>query len=191
MLAAARGSPETAVSYLRRALREPPDGPRDADVLLELGRAEMATGDPAGLEHLRRAVAEPRVTRSAETTGLLARALVAFGRQAEAVAAYDRAIAAGRRRRGGCRAPARGRGGERRADDPARPGADRRAPAPRGPPGTGDSVAEEMVLAELAHDRAVDNGPAAEVAALARAALRSGRLAGDPDAGPVWTPCWR
>ena len=187
VLAAARGSPETAVSYLRRALREPPDGPRDADVLLELGRAEMATGDPAGLEHLRRAVAEPRATRSAETAGLLARALVAFGRQAEAVAAYDRAIAAvgDDEEDAALRLEAEAANAARMIRLDREPIGERLRRAGRRV--TGDSVAEEMVLAELAHDRAVDNGPAAEVAALARAALRSGRLAGrTPDAGPVW-----
>jgi len=67
-IAAGRGAPETAVTYLRRALEEPPPKSARAHVLLELGLAEIATRrDPRAVDHLREAVAmvEGRSERSA------------------------------------------------------------------------------------------------------------------------------
>jgi DNA-binding CsgD family transcriptional regulator len=46
-----RGAPATAATYLRRALEEATNGDR-AEVLLELGRAELTAGDSAALGHL-------------------------------------------------------------------------------------------------------------------------------------------
>ncbi|HEY4006392.1 MAG TPA: hypothetical protein VGM60_14570 [Pseudonocardia sp.] len=57
-----RGTPETAVSYLRRALAEPPVGSARAAVLGELGGAERIARDPAAEAHLeqaRRASTDP------------------------------------------------------------------------------------------------------------------------------------
>jgi len=53
------GAPEAAVTYLRRAVAEPPaaDLPR---VLRELGAAEAARGDRGAVDHLRRAYAAER-----------------------------------------------------------------------------------------------------------------------------------
>ena len=57
-IAVARGAPETAATYLRRALDEPPPRASRGHVLLELGLAEMATRrDPAALGQLRDGVA--------------------------------------------------------------------------------------------------------------------------------------
>lgn len=53
--ALARGAPETAVTYLRRALAEPPPGPVRAAVLGELGDAERIARDPAAVAHLEQA----------------------------------------------------------------------------------------------------------------------------------------
>jgi DNA-binding CsgD family transcriptional regulator len=50
-----RGAPETAVTYLRRALAEPPADNERAAVLGELGGAERIARDPAALVHLERA----------------------------------------------------------------------------------------------------------------------------------------
>src|SRR2546421_260682 len=61
--ALAEGAPEAAVSYLRRALREPPLGAERVSVLRELGRAEASVGDPAAAEHFlaaRALVSDPR-----------------------------------------------------------------------------------------------------------------------------------
>jgi hypothetical protein len=47
-----RGAAEGAVTYLSRALREPPPAERRAEVLLELSAAEALIGGPAAVEHL-------------------------------------------------------------------------------------------------------------------------------------------
>lgn len=81
-IAQSRGAPEIAVGYLRRALIEFPVAQRRAAVLLELGRAEVRTGNAAaGVEHLRRA-SELADTRDghADATAHLITALTASGR---------------------------------------------------------------------------------------------------------------
>jgi DNA-binding CsgD family transcriptional regulator len=51
-----RGAPETAADLLGRALREPPPQDDRFELLVMLGRAEIATGRPDAVEHLHRAV---------------------------------------------------------------------------------------------------------------------------------------
>jgi len=51
--AVARGAPESAVAYLRRALAETADMSLRALLARDLGRAEKVLGDPAAAEHLR------------------------------------------------------------------------------------------------------------------------------------------
>ncbi|MEX2553665.1 MAG: AAA family ATPase [Actinomycetota bacterium] len=62
--ALARGALETAVRYLRRALREPPREANRASVLLELGRTERELGLPEASAHLREAVEAAPAARS-------------------------------------------------------------------------------------------------------------------------------
>jgi DNA-binding CsgD family transcriptional regulator len=50
--ALAGGAPDSAIRLLRRALAEPPPPERRADVLVALGRAEGAAGEPGAIEHL-------------------------------------------------------------------------------------------------------------------------------------------
>jgi tetratricopeptide (TPR) repeat protein len=50
--ALARGAAETAVTYLRRALAEPPEGSERSRLLWELGLAESRIDVPAAAEHL-------------------------------------------------------------------------------------------------------------------------------------------
>jgi DNA-binding CsgD family transcriptional regulator len=186
--ATARGSPETAVTYLRRALREPPDQDDLGQVVFDTGRAEVTVGDPAGIQRLYEAVAQAAPgRRRAEVSRVLARALVAGGRQAEGVAVYDRAIedlGAGDHDLALALDAEAANAARMLRLDRLRVG-ERMPPSGREPAGA--TVAEEMVLAQLAHDRAVDNGAASHAAALAERALRSGRLVAEtPDAGPVW-----
>jgi hypothetical protein len=54
--ARARGAARSAVTYLRRALEEPPGGGMRAQVLAELGEAEAAAAMPAAADHLAAAV---------------------------------------------------------------------------------------------------------------------------------------
>ena len=87
------GDPTAAVSYLRRALQEPPATPMLATVLVKLGRAEAVAGDSAAVEHLSQAA------RLMEDPS--ARASIAFdigglrhatGRHAEAAAALQHGL---------------------------------------------------------------------------------------------------
>ncbi len=57
-LAAAEGAPEIAVTYLRRAVEEPPDPAVRGAVLLELGELEARVGDPAAADRLGAALRE-------------------------------------------------------------------------------------------------------------------------------------
>ena len=50
------GAPHTAIRFLRRALREPPDAELRGAVLGELGEAEALARDPSATEHLREAL---------------------------------------------------------------------------------------------------------------------------------------
>ena len=67
--AVARGSPETAASYLRRALAEPPPTAVRGAVLRRLGVVETRLGDPSAAEHVREAL---RVTREPQKRAELA-----------------------------------------------------------------------------------------------------------------------
>jgi DNA-binding CsgD family transcriptional regulator len=51
----AHGAPQAAVGYLRRALEEPPPDQDRAGMLHTLGIAELASADPAAIEHLQAA----------------------------------------------------------------------------------------------------------------------------------------
>jgi hypothetical protein len=54
--AVGRGAPESAVTYLRRAMAETADGSLRARLAQELGRVEKVLGDPAAAGHLREAL---------------------------------------------------------------------------------------------------------------------------------------
>ena len=87
-----RGAPEGAVTYLERALAEPPAADLRPDVLLGLGRAEATTRGPAALDHLRAAAngltaPGPRADAAFE----LARTMLYFGRADEGQALALRA----------------------------------------------------------------------------------------------------
>ena len=76
--ALARGAPEAAVSYLRRALGEPPDRDARLDVLLELGRAEVLLPVAHDFAALREALA--LATDPAQRAGIsLELALALYG----------------------------------------------------------------------------------------------------------------
>src|SRR5919108_207026 len=91
--AVARGAPEAAARYLRRALAEAPAQQVRGHVLLELGSVGVSIGDPAAADWLEQAIdtATDARTRSAaaEHRG---NALVLAGRVADGVDAFERAI---------------------------------------------------------------------------------------------------
>jgi DNA-binding CsgD family transcriptional regulator/tetratricopeptide (TPR) repeat protein len=90
--ARARGAPESAVAYLRRALAEPPLDSERAELLLELGSAEVFVDGDAAIEHLRGAhelIEDP--IRRAEAALLLGHQLFLL-RGEESDAFYTRAL---------------------------------------------------------------------------------------------------
>jgi DNA-binding CsgD family transcriptional regulator len=92
--ALARGAPESAAVYLRRALSESP-GEETAEVLHELGAAEAQAASPAAFEHLSAARAGTSDPRARATIALeLAGALFSTGRPPkQAVEVLDEALA--------------------------------------------------------------------------------------------------
>jgi DNA-binding CsgD family transcriptional regulator len=88
--ATARGAPESAAAYLRRAVFEPPSPEAGAGLLLELGLAEFSAGQPGWHDELAEAVesAGDDSTRIAATL-LFANALRWHERAAEAIQVCD------------------------------------------------------------------------------------------------------
>jgi DNA-binding CsgD family transcriptional regulator len=88
--ATARGAPDSAATYLRRALQEPPIVATRPDVLLALGRAESAAGLPTAIARLREASAQARDPRGrGQAMLMLGRALYASGQLKAAVEVFD------------------------------------------------------------------------------------------------------
>ncbi len=89
--AMARGAPESATAYLRRALAEPPSSETRPYLLLELGLSEFSASESGWHEHLEDAVESARDdTIRIAATLLLANALGFHQRLAEAVEVCDR-----------------------------------------------------------------------------------------------------
>lgn len=83
--AVARGAPDSATAYLRRALQEPPEAEQRPRILYDLGRVEVLTDGAAAAEHLREAHAtlrEPIIR--AHAAQHLARVLILLNRPEEA-----------------------------------------------------------------------------------------------------------
>lgn len=91
--ALAAGGAENAVSYLRRALGEPPPAAERAEVLFELGLAEALTRGPEANEHLGQALelaSDPSLRGT--ITEMLTRTLLFAGSSKEAVEVAQRGI---------------------------------------------------------------------------------------------------
>ncbi len=94
-LAAARGAPEPAATYLRRALEEPAPAAQRPRLLLELGGAAAKASDLAAIEHLREALAgELSGDERFAATMLLAGLLGFAWRVEEAVELLEQQVAA-------------------------------------------------------------------------------------------------
>jgi DNA-binding CsgD family transcriptional regulator len=93
--ARARGAPESAAAYLRRALEEPPPEAELHGLLLELARIEHDLHEYAGAEeHLGGALRSSELRVRAEAARWLARTLMSSGRPDEAMARFDEEIEA-------------------------------------------------------------------------------------------------
>jgi DNA-binding CsgD family transcriptional regulator len=90
--ALAIGAPESAASYLRRALEEPPAAGARAGVLRQLGLSEAAIGLPTATARLEESLQAGVADRERAHTLLdLGRARACNGRHREAIAAFDAA----------------------------------------------------------------------------------------------------
>ncbi|MEA2222118.1 MAG: hypothetical protein QOH83_494, partial [Solirubrobacteraceae bacterium] len=180
------GAPESAASYLRRALEEPPGAPERAALLRQLGASEAATGLPSAIARLEEALTVAQDDRDrARTLLVLGRTLAVVGRHAEALLAFDEAAAAAGGAEPHVAAQARAEAGALGVLD-----ADRRAallnaarePVAAGAPGTA-SPAQRMLLATQCLHDALRGVPRDEVLALARVALAGDAPLSDQGAG--------
>jgi len=92
-----RGAPDSAVAHLRRALAEPPQPEQRSDVLLELGRVELAVDGRVAAEHLAEALTlneEPAARAAIVRT--LAQACFSTGDVEAGLAALRAEVEAGR-----------------------------------------------------------------------------------------------
>ncbi|MEA2242498.1 MAG: hypothetical protein QOD24_2054, partial [Solirubrobacteraceae bacterium] len=88
------GMPESAGSYLRRALDEPPDSTARSTILRLLGTSEAATGLPTAVGRLQEALQAAVDDRDrAHTLLALGRTLASAGRHAEAIEAFEQTSA--------------------------------------------------------------------------------------------------
>lgn len=91
--AAAKGAPEAAITYFRRALDEPVPAAAKADLLADLGQAEAQLMAPESIGHLEAAIATAAdVSGRAEAARALAKALGFRSRVPEAIAVLEHAI---------------------------------------------------------------------------------------------------
>jgi DNA-binding CsgD family transcriptional regulator len=191
--ALARGAPDTAVAYLRRALSEPPIGVERGFVLAELGSAETLARDPAGIEHLEAAyelIDDP--ARRALVAIELGRGLMMAGKLEDAIARFERAIAMLEDPTGELSLRL-----EAELINAARLDISRRAAAAdrlgRIAAGiTGRGAAERLVLANVALESAVRGEPAEQTVELALSALGDGALLSEEtsDAPVYYLPIW-
>jgi DNA-binding CsgD family transcriptional regulator len=178
--ATAGGAPSAAAAYLRRALSEPPPTAGRAAVLVELASAEAAAGERSAAERFERAlelIDDPR--RRAELTQSQARVLTALGRPRDAAATIDRALAELGDEHGDVALALQStwvsisRGDvEMRASAADRMGAVLERVTGTEP----SSLAERMMLAQVAGEQVFAGDPSDQSSRLARLALGAGRL---------------
>jgi DNA-binding CsgD family transcriptional regulator len=178
-----RGAPGEAVRLLRRALAEPPSRDARPRVMLDLGRAEATAGEAQSVGRLREASELIDDSRERAQTALhTGRTLFAFGRQADAAAAFERGLLeiddhddalAGRLRAS--------RATLGRLIDPAAAVVGE----PLGPPASGDTPADRALLALCAMEAAMRGDPRQEVHELAARALGRGALLEDETADGI------
>ncbi len=186
--ARSRGASESAVAYLRRALAEPPPAGERAELLLELGSAEVHVDGDAAVAHLQEAreLSDDPIRRG-EIALLLARQLYllrdedsdaplveALNELAGADAELERLLEAGLITNGLFVPSLHGRALE--LLDRVR----------AGPADT--TVGEKLLLSLLAHHDARAGAPAAEAVSLTRRALAGGKLIRGDVSGTAFVP---
>ena len=186
-VALSRAAPAEAAGYLRRALEEPPESGQRAHVVLELGRAQAAAGDPEAGQHLSAALREPHRAISEPLAALEAgRTLVALGKPVEALRAFEHGLKDERHTDSAL--AARLRAGQTLAhwlitiaqgQTPALP------PVPE----TEATAGDRSLLALHAVEAAIRGLPATEVRALAERGLGRGALLKDETSGGLAYYC--
>jgi DNA-binding CsgD family transcriptional regulator len=188
--ALARGAPDAAAAWLARALAEPPPADRRAELLLELGSAQLRRGDAEAVEHLEAAaelLTEPAAR--ARALRLAANALTVSGRADRAIAAFEAAIDVLEPidREGALQLEAELAAHSQWASVETRAPVARRLE--RHAALAGDTPAERLVLASIAAERSRHCDTAAEAASILERALAGGRLLAEQDldsAGPIY-----
>lgn len=191
--ALARGSPDPAVTYLRRALIEPPAATERGPLLAELGAAEALVRDPVGIAHLEEAyelIDDP--DGRARVAIELGRSLMMSGRLDDAITTFEAAIV-----------PLGDPTGElalrleAELINAARLDIRRRAAAAErltliAAQISGHAAAERLVLANVALESAVRGEPSDRTAELALTALGDGTLLREEtsDAPVYYLPIW-
>jgi DNA-binding NarL/FixJ family response regulator len=168
-----RGATESAVSYLRRALEEPPAAEQHQQLLLELGLVEGAVNAAAAVEHLSQVndqLMDPQAR--AHAAAILARVLLFTGPPQEAAAVVQRALADIPAEKTGWRKALEAFMASFGADLPD--AAERLARARAA--GIGKGLGSAMLNGVAAWDWALRGGTAEECAELALAVLADGRL---------------
>jgi DNA-binding CsgD family transcriptional regulator len=175
--AVARGAPDAAIPFLRRALDQPPRPATHLDVLLALGSAEASVGHPDAPQHLHAALEhleEP--SKRASATVALMHALAISGRFTEALRAVDETIesVAPRDRETALGLEAILGGAVKVSDErtPLSPRWDRYGPI------NGDTPGERLLLGEVAWEQAFAGGTADDVAESALKSLSEAILLG-------------
>lgn len=190
------GAPEVAITYLARALEEPPGPAARREILCRLGAAGAALGRPAAVGHLRQALElSDTPDERLATHQLLGRALAASGRTREAALCLEDTVT------------------ELVGQDASRREAARLVPVVAeyltyaalesglrqdtsdiaatllAPHAGGDGPASRTVIATLALRSAHDGRPASETICLAERAWAGGAVLSDspPDRSP-WLP---
>ncbi len=178
------GAPDAAARYLHRALAERPEGRERAEVLLELGRAEVRANQPDAVEHLEESVAAAGEESSLRARALreLARAHMLGGQMAEAIAAFERAVAAAEEDRE-LRLALEGELAATLANVTSATEVATRLAAYRDL--AGETPAERMVLALQAFVAIQQNEPAEVAGALIDRALLSGEFVAEQTAGTI------
>jgi DNA-binding NarL/FixJ family response regulator len=174
--ALARGDPQAAIRYLRRALKEPADTNLHARVMLALGRAEAVAGEAGAVAHLREAAElldDPH--KRALVSLNLGRTMFGQGRVSDAAEAFRRGVPDASNDRALTLRLQVGHSILARIGGFDRSGTTRVAPAP--PAGDrDDGPGGRMLLAHQALGRALDGGTRDEVLELAHGALSGGTL---------------
>ncbi|WP_236242593.1 AAA family ATPase [Streptomyces sp. CC228A] len=179
------GAPEPARRYLGRALREPPDVEERAEVLFELGSANLPHEPAATVNQLRAALEEPKIGQPLREaiTYRLAQALVHSGQMERAIELLEEAAQGTTDSRTRLRMQAEQfKWNSVRVDEPDAPARSRRL-ARFAERLTGRGPAERLILGMRAWDAVLRGESAAEALHHAEEALTGGMTWIDQDFG--------